>query len=86
MTSGSRKWFRSAFGALVAGALGFGTTQALASPAMAPVPFGCQEWQQAECTDWCRSMHPHHLSVTGRCSSSGGSYYSCTCVKGTQVE
>lgn len=78
MRDPSRMLFRGVFGALVLGALGLGATQALATPATRDM-LACQAWQQAQCTEWCRSMHEHFPNVVGECSTFGGSDYFCQC-------
>lgn len=76
----TRKTVQRTFNALMLGALSVGASQALAAPASPAVSNGCQIWQQTQCTDWCRSLHPNNPYVVGQCTSFGGSsYYDCTC-------
>ena len=74
MRSPTRKVFQGVFNALMLGALSFGASQALAAPASPAVSYGCSIWQQADCTNWCRSMHPFNPYVVGQCSIG-----TCTC-------
>ena len=72
---------RGIFGALVVGALGFGATQALASPAQ-PAFDGCTEQQEQACVDSCkRSWGP---LATGSCVPFGEEYYLCECGMGVE--
>ena len=53
MRSATRKLYRRTFGALVAGALGFGVTQAVAGPAPAPAAERCTAEMHAMCDENC---------------------------------
>jgi hypothetical protein len=54
---------RGTFGALVVGALGFGATQALASPTQA-AGYKCTYWQDMQCQNYCASR-----GMSGRCTN-----------------
>lgn len=73
MNAVNLKLVRGIFGALVVGALGFGATQALASPVRAAV-FGCTATQQQQCQNYCGLR-----GAQGYCSSFGLGGYDCVC-------
>ncbi len=75
------KLARGIFGALVVGALGFGTTQALASPVKAAAGGECFYYQEQMCQDYCA----YNFGAQGRCSRLGGSY-DCQCYYGLPNE
>lgn len=68
----TRKLFRGAFAALMAGALGFGTMQALATPALAAATERCTSEMNEGCNDscvadgftWGRCVVDRNLGVT----------------------
>jgi hypothetical protein len=75
------KLVRGIFATLVVGALGFGATQALASPTR-PAFDGCTEQQEQACVDSCkRSWGP---LATGSCVPFGEEYYLCECGMGVE--
>ena len=61
---------RGAFALAVAGALGFGASQALAGPAKSPPP-GCDKF---ECIDYCAQSNQK-----GTCVLGSDGYYFCRC-------
>lgn len=73
MNSVNLKLARGILGALVVGALGFGATQALASPTQAGWPYGwCTEEEQTMCDNFCAPS-----GGRGRCTNFG--VWHCEC-------
>ena len=62
---------RGAFAVAVAGALGFGATQAVAGPAASSLP-GCDKY---ECIDYCARTFQK-----GVCNPVGDGTYRCECI------
>ena len=83
MNAVNPKLVRGMFGALVVGALGFGATQALASPV--PAAFdGCSEKQEQACAESCvRSFGP---MATSSCVAFGDGKGGYLCECGIAVE
>ena len=68
------KLVRGVFGALVVGALGFGVTQVVASPATAPRAF-CNLTQRQACRANCADQGMEFVS----CSVSSSGNVNCVC-------
>jgi hypothetical protein len=65
---------RILFGTSCAIVLGFGGTQALASPVQAAAVYACTPWEQAQCDSFCSGFG---TGVKGRCTNIG--FYDCRC-------
>jgi hypothetical protein len=76
MNAVNLKLVRGIFGALVVGALGFGATQALASPTQAEVD-GCTEEQAQKCDNLCKSSWGPR--AVGDCLGYRGEMHLCEC-------
>lgn len=79
MQATNHKLVRSAFGALVLGALGFGASQALASPASPAAAAYCTREEAAECSLAC--MEAAGPDYRGRCTKTSFGTISCQCVQ-----
>ena len=67
------KLVRGIFGALVVGTLGFGASQAFASPTAAGKAF-CTIWQRLDCREYCAGQGMTYVS----CAAWGTEVY-CEC-------
>lgn len=80
MRRSNRKLLRGAFNALMLGAIGFGASEALASPAeAAPAAGYCTREEAAECTFACQQALGS--SYRGRCTKTSIGTVSCQCVQ-----
>jgi hypothetical protein len=70
---------RGIFAAALLGALGFGTSQALASPVETAMVAGCSRYEAAECNGMCReAFGPDYAGV---CNPDGAGGINCGCVQ-----
>lgn len=76
MRSSTARVFQGAFGALVVGALGFGATQALASPATTEAA-SCTRQDQAVCLDYC--FETYGPGYRARCYKEWTGHVDCEC-------
>lgn len=73
------KVLRGAFNALMLGAIGFGATQVLASPAAASTAAYCTREEAGECNAACQeALGPGYR---GRCTKTSYGTVSCQCVQ-----
>lgn len=75
----TRKVFRGAFNALMLGALGFGATQALASPAAPAAVVGCSKLEASECLWGCKEQFGSNYG--GVCNKNVWGHVTCQCVE-----
>lgn len=77
MGSTTRKLFQGTFGVLVAGALGLGATQSLASPPAPAARAMCSRDEGAACNGAC--VDEHGWGYRGRCSKDYFGFITCEC-------
>lgn len=74
-----RRGVQGVLGALVVGAMGFGATQALASPGSTAAAGTCNRDEAGECTANCRETHG--TGWVGQCYKNSWGHVSCGCVQ-----